>query len=327
MDNGTAHRHRQPWAPPHHRHTNATYATWHRRRRLATAIDNNTLRTASTRAARRQIRVAVQFLDWLEGRHLTLASCSQADLDRWFSAGNTTRRTAVGFIAWARTQQLCRHDLRTPAYRPGSPTGMTHTARDALIARLLDDDTITVSGRVAGLLVSLYAQPVTRISSLRRDAITSEDRISTRVGTETIELAEPVAHLVRNLLDEQPDTNSVWLFPGRTPGQPRSSHSLGESFRAIGVTQAARIAALHDLVQQIPSPVLAELIGYNPTVIAKRAATLATPWDHYAALRAAAPAPSDKGTRRARTRTFPNRRSRLQRQEIRLRAACVDNDA
>ena len=149
---------------------------------------------------------------------------------------------------------------------------------------------ITVSDRVAGLLVALYAQPVTRISSLRRDAITGDDRTSIRVGTETIELAEPVGHLVRTFLDEQPD-DSGWLFPGRTPGQPRSSHSLGESLRAIGVTKAARIAALHDLVQKIPSPVLADLIGYNPTVIAKRAATLATPWDHYAALRAAAPSP------------------------------------
>lgn len=275
-----------------HRHVIVTYATWHHRRRLATAIDNATLRPASTRAARRQIRVAAEFLDWLDRRQLTLANCSQADLDRWFSTGNTTRRTAVGFIAWARNQQLCRRDLRTPAHRPGSPTGIAHADRVTLIARLIDDNTIKLSDRLAGLLVALYAQPVTRISVLRRDAITiSEDtgHVTILVGTDIIELAEPVARLARALLAEQAD--SVWLFPGRTPGQPRSSHSLGESLRTIGVTQAARVAALHDLVRQIPSPVLADLIGYNPTVIARRAVTLATPWDHYAALRATASSP------------------------------------
>ena len=38
-------------------------------------------------------------------------------------------------------------------------------------------------------------------------------------------------------------------------------------------------------MQQIPSPVLAGLIAYNPHVIANRAAVLAAPWNHYAALR------------------------------------------
>ena len=52
-----------------------------------------------------------------------------------------------------------------------------------------------------------------------------------------------------------------------------------------GVTRAARVGAFHDLVQHIASPVLADLIGYNPNVIAKRATTLGAPWDTYASLR------------------------------------------
>lgn len=50
--------------------------------------------------------------------------------------------------------------------------------------------------------------------------------------------------------------------------------------------KAVRIAAFHDLVEQIPATVLAELIDYNPVVVAKRAAALAAQWQTYAALRA-----------------------------------------
>lgn len=76
---------------------------------------------------------------------------------------------------------------------------------------------------------------------------------------------------------------------GRTPGQPCSSHGLGERLRRHGVSKAARIAAFHDLVQQVPSTVLADLIDYNPAVVAKRAQALAAPWHTYAALRATTP--------------------------------------
>lgn len=270
-----------------HRQTIAAFAIWHHRRRLGAAVDNNTLKTASTRAARRQIRVALNFLTWLDQRDITLGACRQSDIDRWFSTGNTTTYTAIGFITWARTQRLCHRDLRLPVYRPGTPTGMTHLDRVEVISRLLHDDSIAIGDRVAGLLVALYAQPVTRICRLRCDTVTRHDdnHSTIQIGAEHIELAHPVAQLTQRLLADPRRNGSTWLFPGTTAGQPRSSHSLGERLRLHGVTRETRVAALHDLIQQIPSPVLARLIGYNATVIANRANTLASPWDHYASIR------------------------------------------
>lgn len=83
-------------------------------------------------------------------------------------------------------------------------------------------------------------------------------------------------------------TDGRWLFPGKTAGEPVSSHGLGERLRPHGVTKEARISALHDLTRKIPSVILADLIGYNRFVVANRADTLAEPWQRYAAARVAA---------------------------------------
>lgn len=269
------------------RQTVTRYATWHHRRHLAAKADNNTLRASSTRAARGYIRAAACLLAWLAARDRSLATCRQADLDDWFSSGPTTRARAVGFIVWARTQRLCRRDLRVPTIRLRTPDGLAHNQRVALISRLLYEQTIALSDRVAGLLVALYAQPVTRISRLRTDAvINTADQVAVRFDTELVELPAPFDDLIRRLVDDRTDAGVHWLFPGITPGQPVSSQGLAERVRAHGVTRAARVAAFHDLVHKVPSPVLAGLIGYNPHVVAVRASALAAQWDVYAALRA-----------------------------------------
>lgn len=284
---------------PARRQQVATFATWHHRRRLVTAIDNGTIRPSSTRGARGQINVTIRFLDWLDDRGRSLAECTQDDLDAWFAEGNTTRLNAISFITWARTQQLCRPNLRVPVPPSTTPTGMPHDDRIVVIGRLLRDDTIDTADRVAGLLVALYAQPVTRISSLPAAAVSIDGRTTIQLGDERLDLAEPVGQLMQRHVTEI--GTSEWLFPGRTPGRPRSAHGLAERITRHGVTRAARIGALHDLVQQIPSPVLAELIDYNPEVIAKRATALAAPWEHYAALRGRAEPTQPAGTTEALT--------------------------
>lgn len=273
---------------PAHRQQVAAFATWQHRRRLAAAIDNGTIRPASIRGARNQINTTIRFLDWLAARGRPLADCTQNDLDTWFARPVSTSIQAVAFITWARTHQLCRPDLRVPVYQAPTPAGMPHAERVDIIRHLLTDDTIPDADRIAGLLVALYAQPVSRVSNLQTDAITIEpDRTILRLGPDHLELAEPVAQLLRHYLVTIGET--PWLFPGTTHGQPCSPQHLAARIRRHGVTREARVAALHDLTQHIPSPVLADLIAYNPRVIARRAAALGTPWDHYAAIRTRPP--------------------------------------
>ena len=82
-----------------------------------------------------------------------------------------------------------------------------------------------------------------------------------------------------------PRDHHDWLFPGKHPLRPAAAKTLAERLNRIGVTRNARVAAFHDLAAQIPSPVLAELIGYNPNFLAERATALGVPWPTYPALR------------------------------------------
>jgi hypothetical protein len=143
---------------------------------------------------------------------------------------------------------------------------------------------LSAGDRFVGLLVAVYAQPVTRISRMRRTDIDLDRQPPiARFGSRSIELDDHVAAVGTAHLAER--TDSAWLFPGKTVGEPVSSHGLGERLRPHGVTKQARISALHDLTRKIPSTILADLIGYNRFVVASRADTLAEPWQAYAAQR------------------------------------------
>ena len=267
-----------------HRQTIGTYLRWGLRRRLGQAAATGKLRPWSTLNARQQARVAVDFLDWLTARDTTLEACAQGDLDHWFSAGTTTRKHNVHFLKWAIQHRLCDRRLRVVDIRSSAPTPMPADERRPLIARLINDDTIALEERVAGLLVVLYAQPASRITRLQVDDVHQHHGCTELVIADNpIELLAPVDRLIAELATRT--VTSRWLFPGQNPGQPLSPKSLGQRLLRLGITRAARVAALHDLIREIPAPVLGHLIGYNPNFIADRAATLAVPYATYPQLR------------------------------------------
>lgn len=273
--------------PAEHHQPLATFVRWGLHRRLRQAATTGTLRPWSTRGARMQARVALEFLRWLDAQHVDLATCTQHHLDAWFADGPRTRQQSVAFLTWARQRRLCDRRLQMPCFKPVAPTPMTADGRATLIARLVNDASLRLDDRVAGLLVTLYAQPNSRIIRLRLTDIHQHDdgRVELDIAGQPIELVAPLDHLVGELAARRA-SDDRWLFPGHTPGQPLHPKTLGQRLLRIGVSRAARVAALHDLIREVPGPVLAPLIGYNPNFIADRAATLAAPWANYPALRA-----------------------------------------
>ncbi len=272
-----------------HRQAISAYAVWHHRRRLAAQVDAGTMRVSAPRASRRHSRAATRFLEFLAHRQRSLAGCRQVDIDDWLAGGPTTRRSAINFVTWARTGGLCPRHLAVPDYAHRVPDEMPRAERSALIGRLLHDPDIVLRDRVAGLLVAVYAQPVTRVTQLRRRHVLDLDGTTgVCLGVDVVELEDVIATHVGRLAAGVDDPDG-WLFPGRTPGQAVSAHLLAERLHALGVTRAARCGALHELVTHVPSPLLAGLLGYNPVVIALRAEALATSWHTYTAV-AAAPA-------------------------------------
>ncbi len=269
-----------------HRPVIARFLRWGLRRRLLRSAAVGTLRPWSCRGARMQARRASEFLDWLDARHLTLVTCTQADLDAWFADGPTTRHLSAAFVTWAIQHRLCDRHLRLPVFKSAAPTPMPARQRGELIGRLVHDANLRLDDRVAGLLVTLYAQPVTRVSRLRLNDISHDDdgAVKLDLGGEPVQVVAPLDAMIVALFARR-SGDDVWLIPGRTPDRPVNPKTLAERLIRIGVSRAARVAALHDLIREVPGPVLAPLIGYNPNFVADRAATLAVAWANYPMLR------------------------------------------
>jgi hypothetical protein len=271
---------------PQRRQQIVSYLRWGQQRRLAQAAALGTLTTWSTLGARQRTTQAVAFLDWLHTHRRSLGDLDQVLLDTWFAEGTSTRRHSRHFIMWAQRQRLIDRHLRVPNTRPPVPTAMPVDARRRVIARLADDTGLRLEDRVAGLLVALYAQPASRIIRLRRRHITHDaGRLHLALGPCPIEPVAPLDALLAELADQRPQPED-WLFPGATPGQPLTAKTLGQRLLRLDINLSTRIAALHHLIGHIASPVLADLIGYNPNFIAEQAAALGAPWARYAAIRA-----------------------------------------
>jgi hypothetical protein len=226
----------------------ATYIAWHHRHRILRHLDNGTLRPSAWSTARQQTRVAVTFLNWLKDRGLTLAECTQHDIDDWFASGPTTHLLARTFMTFAVRRRLCPN-LRLPAPPKATPDAQPQQERIALIRCLFTDDTLPAIDRVAGLLVLLYAQPAARITHLQVDDVTiSGDQVRLRIAEEDLPLPEPLDQLTTTLITQRrnmgtaANPTSPWLFPGQRPTArlPPANYANGSGIWGSNASAAPR---------------------------------------------------------------------------------------
>jgi hypothetical protein len=268
----------------------AAFLRWHIRPRLERRAATGELTESRYSVARAQTNIAVRFLAWLHQRGHDLGSATQADIDVWLSTGPATRLHSRTFIRWAMTTRRSpTFDL--PPDRSAEPRPMPEQQRLALLDRLLHDDHIDLVDRVAGSLVVLYALPSSRIHRLRlTDLHAGPDGLMVQLGADPVPVPAPLSDLLTDLAGRhttRPDRlTGEWLFPGRIPGQPIEPDQLVERLNRLGITRAARTAALNALLRQVPSPVLAKVLNRRPWRVTARAKTLGTDWSNYAALRA-----------------------------------------
>jgi hypothetical protein len=207
-----------------------SYAVWHvlRRLRRRTRTAHTTHNQATV--ARGHIQAATAFLDWLAERDLTLATCSQSDLDGWIASASLAQRGPTGhFIRWAKRQKLTGLDFpATDGTAPPAPS-------------TLKPDGNTPVGCCT--LVLLYAQQPATISQLTLDHVhTSGDQVHLRLSREPVVLPEPLAALIQQLVAARrghatigDQGTSPWLLPGGRPGQPISPYRLAERLHQIGI--------------------------------------------------------------------------------------------
>jgi hypothetical protein len=82
------------------------FATWGVFRRLRRKAERGQLSENATKWARLRIRVALNFLEWLDDHDVELADVTQADVNLWLASGATTRFAVRDFLAWCRARRL-----------------------------------------------------------------------------------------------------------------------------------------------------------------------------------------------------------------------------
>jgi len=264
------------------------YATWRVLRRLRRSARSTGPRT-NTCHAHLRITAAARFLAWLSESKTSLDQAGQGDVETWLTGG-PARYDVRDFLTWA-THSGHAHPLVVPTLtsKPGLAT--SDDDRWSLVARLLHDDNLELTDRVAGLLLLLYGQQLTRITTMTTDQISTRDhQVLIHFGRNAVLVPEPLASLLLTFIDQgrhvgvgAPAT-TIWLFPGLLPGRPLTASRLGERLRRLGIyAQAGRRGALVHLAAQLPAAVLADLLNLAPTTAVHWVRDAGGDWSRYAA--------------------------------------------
>lgn len=218
----------------------------------------------------------------------------QADVDAWVAQGGKARRLVSDFLVWVTERGIVSGVAAPEEGRRGRPTPADAEARWETARRLLHDEGLDPADRVVGVLVVVYAQPVSRVAGLRlSDVLERPPELFIRFGREEVLMPEPLAGLVRALPWRRQVgvsgrlSQADWLFPGRQAGRHLHPEYLRTRLKALGIDcRASRNAALLQLGAEIPAAVLADTLGLNPSTATRWVQLGGGDWSRYAAERA-----------------------------------------
>lgn len=153
------------WKRPAVRQPVQHFAVWHHLRRIRAKSAAGESTRGPVHAAKQQVSESIKFLLWLNETHQrTAASCTQQDIDEWLSAGTTTRSHIRTFFMVAAKSRL--NTTVTVQHRPAKTSpSLSQDQRIAWIHELLTGTSESLTYRVAGTLLLLYAQPLVSHSS------------------------------------------------------------------------------------------------------------------------------------------------------------------
>ncbi|MEO3853241.1 hypothetical protein ABGB09_37515 [Streptomyces sp. B8F3] len=278
-------------ADPEHAKTIKLFATWRVLPRLRARAERSHITPSVRRFAAEQIKYATFFLQWLDERNSTIASCGQSDIDAWFAENTEHGRTCLrAFLNWAKQGRHCRRSLSIPAMQVSRRAALSENERLDALGRLLTDTEIPLRLRVAGVIVLLYAQPVSRIVRLTLDDVISDgDTVLLRLGEPPSPIPTPVADLLLEHIANRDNMNtatnpaSIWLFPGRRAGQPSRPDHLSALLNEVGIpAAAARGSSIRQQLLELPAPVVADALGYHDKTTTRLRNETGGPWSRYA---------------------------------------------
>ncbi|NMH95877.1 hypothetical protein [Pseudonocardia acidicola] len=282
--------------PDHHVRLIQPFAHWFVLRRARRIAARRRYQAQAGHHIRMKIRVALEFLTWLDTLQLDLAATDQAAVDRWLAEGTTRFREVRYFLAWARSHRLVK-DLRVPTQARSQPAEMLDEQdRWRLLERSLHDTTAPLDTRAAAALILLYGLPLIRVRSLTTDHLEQQDDGPAYliVGAHRLLLPPKLAQMLSDLAEAgrgrsrySPSPGARrWLFTGLVPGRPLSAEGLGAKLAGFGLhARPARNAALIALAAQLPPAVLADLIGLHHVTATRWSQLAARDWHAFVAAR------------------------------------------
>ncbi|WP_326809790.1 hypothetical protein OIE62_40150 [Streptomyces scopuliridis] len=120
------------------------------------------------------------------------------DIDAWFAENTEHARTCLrAFLNWAMQGRRCRHSLAIPARKVARQAALSEDEPLAALGRLLTDTEMPMRLRVAGVIVLLYAQPLSCVVQLTiDDVIRDGNAVLLRLGEPPSPVPAPVAALL-----------------------------------------------------------------------------------------------------------------------------------
>jgi hypothetical protein len=225
----------------------------------------------TVKGAQSRLRAAIDLMAWVRPRG-GLARLSRPDVDEWLT-GPGTRHAVREFLLWAIRQHLL--DLPAsaiPLRMPQSPPDVEdYQLRADLAHKLLHEEGVPADVRVAGLLVVLYGQHLSRIASIERENVdlgSVPPRI--KLGKNWLELPDPMGRHIAELLAQGPRRrgqfieDTRWLFLGAGAGAHLSSGRLGVRLAEYGIhARSMRNTVLFQLGATVQPRTLARLLDLH----------------------------------------------------------------
>jgi integrase len=215
-------------------------------------------------------------------------------MDRWLAAGNTRSFNIRYFLGWAADRGLAPR-LTVPAVPRQDPAHvLDEDERWNQLQRCLTDDTLPLDVRAAGALLLLFGLPAARIRQLRPDDLPERDGSAyLNVGRHPLLLPPRLADLLHQLAAAPVNrtrltASTQWLFPGRVPGQPAGPSGFSRKLLDHGIdARPARNAALLALIEDLPAPIMADILGLHIHTAERWADIAKRDWTSYLAARVA----------------------------------------
>ena len=286
--------------PREHAQLVRPFARWAVLRRARNRARTRTFTEASGSWARQQIRAAVDFLAWLDQRGTSLAGIGRPEIDAWLTSGASQREPRIPLLPDLGTTtppDRAGHGAAAAGQDPEQE--LPEDQRWRQLQHCLHQTALPLRVRVAGALLLLYGQPVSRIVQLQATQLSRHhEQAYLLFDQHPVLIPPPLADLIDQLHATATPSAVLggrgkpasWLFPGQVPGRRLSVNGLVRQLNTCGIqARIGRSAALINLAADLPAAILADLLGLHINTAVRWVKRARRDWASYLAARTEIP--------------------------------------